>query len=226
MLTSRSIECRWCRRVPYHMHCKSFGENMPDELYINMTCLCLRGTDPIRKGAVWAVDSWEMGLHAFVLLTFVIHSGWRGRMVSAHVGYTILHHLKPRYNRESSVSCMVTQHQIRGHNFCPPLGGSHLGVNKSLSTSCSCTQNVTLWLRVGLNYGQEDEVQSLSALQASAPSRQDSAYSRSQLLMCTAGVEINTFSGHPSTLRLPFCSIRTIDNIRPDETRWNETIWD
>lgn len=31
---------------------ESFCENMPDELYINMTCLCQRGTVPIRPGAV------------------------------------------------------------------------------------------------------------------------------------------------------------------------------
>ncbi len=117
------------------------------------------------------MSSGFMGLHAVVLLIFVIHHGSRGRMCRHMQGYTVLHHLKPRCNERAVCPVWLDTWTLW---FCPLVGGSHLGANKSLSTLMllypECHSDCAwVW-----NYGREDKVRSLSALQASAPSRRDS----------------------------------------------------
>ncbi len=145
------------------------------------------------------MSSGFMGLHAVVLLIFVIHHGSRGRMVSAHAGYTVLHHLKPRCNWESSVSCMIRYVDTL---IFVPLWEALIWVLIKAFLLHAPVPRMSLWLRVGLNYGREDKVRSLSALQASAPSRRDSVDGRSQLLMCTAGAETHTSHSVQDGLRM------------------------
>lgn len=130
-----NLVCRWCRRWPHHMPCESFMEArrfVPDELYINTTCGCQRGTDIVIS--VWA---------NFMEMMMLTCNGWRRQSCSC-----MGHGTERVLQFGCSASYSVNRFQEDTFIFVPMWEALiWVLIKKTLLASCSSTQNAAVTVR-------------------------------------------------------------------------------